>query len=113
MKNTHSHWLNAFASSSIKEKAGEIHSDWARYWMISFNHFLKEETKTWRDEHKKEKLKALFLSFGTIEAYIEQRKFENAKIVLEELVKIYDGIFEHDVTDQIGHVRSMIELVPF
>ena len=50
------------------------------------------------------------LALPLVEAYIEQRAFERAKTVLQELLDIFDGIVRSDVLDQLGHVRSMIGL---
>ncbi|KAH8591874.1 hypothetical protein B0O99DRAFT_597720 [Bisporella sp. PMI_857] len=48
------------------------------------------------------------LGMSLSEAYIEQKKFEPAKIILPELHEIFEGILDPDIADQLGHVRSVI-----
>lgn len=48
------------------------------------------------------------LGLPLAEAYLEQNMFEEANAVLQELLQIYNGIIDHDSSDQLGHVRVMI-----
>lgn len=50
------------------------------------------------------------LGLPLAEAYIEQGTPQAARIVLRELLDIFDGVVGHDIADQLGHVRAMIGL---
>jgi tetratricopeptide (TPR) repeat protein len=50
------------------------------------------------------------LALPLAEAYIQQGILEPAKALLGELLVIFEGMVNHDVPDQLGHVRLMIGL---
>ncbi|CZS92454.1 uncharacterized protein RAG0_03007 [Rhynchosporium agropyri] len=50
------------------------------------------------------------LALPLAEAYIRQGNFEAAKIIFQELLVTFEGMLNHDVADQLGHVRLLIGL---
>ena len=71
---------------------------------------VRDEVKQLRARGKQRSRPFRRLSLPLAEAFIEQRTSEAARIVLQELLDIYDAIVSPDVADQLGHVRSMIGL---
>lgn len=58
-----------------------------------------------------QKLKAFRrLALPLAEAHINLRELNAARYTLEEALKVYESIKDHDVTDQLGHVRTLISL---
>ena len=61
--------------------------------------------------HGKQHSKAFWrLALLLAEAYIRQGILEAAKALLRELLVVFEGMVNHDVADQLGHVRLMIGL---
>lgn len=48
------------------------------------------------------------LALSLAEAYIQQGILEAAKALLRELLVIFKGIVNHDIPNELGHVRSII-----
>ncbi|MCJ1251368.1 hypothetical protein MMC30_008601 [Trapelia coarctata] len=62
-----------------------------------------------RGKHRSKAFKRLLLPFA--EACLEQRKLKEARAALLEIGVIFDGTHDHDVSDQLDHVRLILGLV--
>ncbi|KAJ5808875.1 hypothetical protein N7474_010144 [Penicillium riverlandense] len=50
------------------------------------------------------------LALPLAEAHINLRELNTARYTLEEVLQVYESMKHHDVTDQLGHVRTLISL---
>ncbi|KAJ9481585.1 hypothetical protein VN97_g11886 [Penicillium thymicola] len=50
------------------------------------------------------------LALPLAEAHINLRQLNAARYTLEEVLQVYDSMKHYDVTDQLGHVRTLISL---
>jgi tetratricopeptide (TPR) repeat protein len=50
------------------------------------------------------------LALPLAEAYINLKELNAARYTLEEVLQVYESLKQHDVTDQLGHVRTLISL---
>ncbi|KAJ6003591.1 hypothetical protein N7522_006283 [Penicillium canescens] len=50
------------------------------------------------------------LALPLAEAYINLRQLNAARYTLEEVLQVYESMKHHDMTDQLGHVRTLISL---
>jgi len=69
-----------------------------------------DETNNLRARGKQNSKPFRRLALPLAEAYIQQESFAAAKSIFLELLNVYKGIVNHDIVDQLGHVRSMIGL---
>ncbi|KKZ61356.1 hypothetical protein EMCG_04018 [[Emmonsia] crescens] len=74
---------------------------------------IVDEVSRLRVDGKQSSKRFRRLALPLAEAYIRQGRLEAARSVLQELLELFKllkGEVRFDVTDQLGHVRSMIDL---
>jgi tetratricopeptide (TPR) repeat protein len=69
---------------------------------------LLKEIKDLQDQGKRRSKAFRRLLLSLAEAYIKQRKFVEAREILFNLNDIFDEMKHHDISDQLGHVRSLL-----